>query len=167
MDYRIFNVRTNVNACGCARGCTDTVRESALNVDSGRKIPCRTGESNLHQRRDGSMLYQWATSPPPTYLLTVNTAQTLLSSFVLSKWYHCNSLFSGSPQYILDQLQRVQSSAARLVVESRKCDHIKPLLSNLHWVPVGSRIDKKIWTLCFSTFTHFSPIYIYIRLHPF
>ena len=34
-------------------GCTDTVRESALKVDSGRKIPCRTEESNLLQRRDG------------------------------------------------------------------------------------------------------------------
>ena len=43
------NVRTDVNACECARGCMDTVRESALKVDSGRKIPCRTGESNLRQ----------------------------------------------------------------------------------------------------------------------
>ena len=31
-------------------GCTDTVRESALEADStGRKIPCRTGDSNPHQ----------------------------------------------------------------------------------------------------------------------
>ena len=27
-------------------GCTDTVRESALKVDSGRKIPCHIGDSN-------------------------------------------------------------------------------------------------------------------------
>ena len=31
------------------RGCTDTVRESALKADSGRKIPCRTGDSNPQQ----------------------------------------------------------------------------------------------------------------------
>ena len=37
MDYRIFNLRTNVNACDCTRQCTDTVRESALKVDSGIK----------------------------------------------------------------------------------------------------------------------------------
>ena len=30
-------------------GCTDTVRESALKADSGRKIPCRTGDSNPRQ----------------------------------------------------------------------------------------------------------------------
>ena len=58
MDYWIFNVSTDVNACVCKRGCKDTVRESALKVDSGRKIPCRTRESNLRLRRDGPMLYQ-------------------------------------------------------------------------------------------------------------
>ena len=39
-------------------GCTDTVRESALKIDSGRKIPRRIGESNLPQRRADSTLYQ-------------------------------------------------------------------------------------------------------------
>ena len=65
MDYRIFIAYTDVNACDCARGVggggvgvggTFTQRESALKVDSGKKIPCLTGESNLGQRRDGPML---------------------------------------------------------------------------------------------------------------
>ena len=57
MDYRIFNVHTDVNARNLHMGgCTDTVRESALKVDSGRKIPCHTGESKLHQRSDGLVL---------------------------------------------------------------------------------------------------------------
>ena len=47
-------------------GCADTVRESALNVDSGRKIPCRTGESNLRQWRAGPTLYQLSYIPAPT-----------------------------------------------------------------------------------------------------
>ena len=38
-------------------GARTRVRESALKVDSGRKIPCRTEESNLRQRRDGLMLW--------------------------------------------------------------------------------------------------------------
>ena len=33
LDYGIFTVRTDVNACDCTRGCTDTVRESALKTD--------------------------------------------------------------------------------------------------------------------------------------
>ena len=39
-------------------GCTDTVGESALEVDSWRKISCRTGKSNLPQRRADPTLYQ-------------------------------------------------------------------------------------------------------------
>ena len=57
MDYGTFNVHTDVNACNYARGCTDTVRESALQLaDSGRQIPCRTGESNLRRRHAGPTL---------------------------------------------------------------------------------------------------------------
>ena len=37
-------------------GVRTHVIESALKVDSGRKIPRRAGESNLRQRRDGPML---------------------------------------------------------------------------------------------------------------
>ena len=48
--------------------CADTVRESALIVDSGRKIPCRTGESNLTKRCAGPTLYQLG------YIPTYNTA---------------------------------------------------------------------------------------------
>ena len=44
-------------------GCTDTIRESALNVVSGRKIPCHIGESNLPQRHAGPMLYQLSYIP--------------------------------------------------------------------------------------------------------
>ena len=39
MDYRIINMRRDINACDCTCRCMDTVRESALKVDSGRKIP--------------------------------------------------------------------------------------------------------------------------------
>ena len=41
-DHRILNGRTDVNACGWSLGFTDTGRESALEVDSERKIPRRT-----------------------------------------------------------------------------------------------------------------------------
>ena len=37
MDYEIFNVHTDVNACGCTQGCTDTVRQSALKLNLGEK----------------------------------------------------------------------------------------------------------------------------------
>ena len=52
MDYRIFNVCTDVHACDY------TVKESVLKVDSGRKIHWRTGELKLGWQSAGPMLYQ-------------------------------------------------------------------------------------------------------------
>ena len=51
-------------------GCTDTVRESALKVDSGRKIPDLTGDSNLRQY--GALAFYLDARPtelPPPHLL--------------------------------------------------------------------------------------------------
>ena len=48
--FGIFNVCAQMMMHTIAHGgWTDSIRESALEVDSGRKIPCRTGDSNLRQ----------------------------------------------------------------------------------------------------------------------
>ena len=78
MDYRIFIARTDVNGCDCTRGCTDTVRGSALKGDSARKILCRTGESNPRQRRGDPTLSQL--SYIPTHIcvpVTFNSLENL------------------------------------------------------------------------------------------
>ena len=64
MDHRVFNVRTDVNACAIAHGDVRTPYASALKVGCGRKIPCRTEESNLRQRRACPTLYQLSYVPP-------------------------------------------------------------------------------------------------------
>ena len=75
MDYGIFNVRTNVNASDCTGECTDTVRESALKVNPGRKIPCHREESNLRLQRAGPMLYQLSYIPTPLLLSPETSAK--------------------------------------------------------------------------------------------
>ena len=69
MDNRSFKVHTDVNVYDYTRRCTGTVKESALKVDSGRKNPSRTGESNLPQRCAGPTFYQL--SYIPTHFLDV------------------------------------------------------------------------------------------------
>ena len=70
LDYRIFNVRTDLNAYDCTQGCADTVRKSALNVDSGEKkslaaLGNRNSVSGMPVRRSTN----WATSPPKIFSL--------------------------------------------------------------------------------------------------
>ena len=79
MDYRIFNMCIDVNACDYTRGCMDTVRESMLKVDSGRKIPCRTRELNLHWQCAGLMLYHLSYISIPTNNWKSPQEMTLIS----------------------------------------------------------------------------------------
>ena len=80
--------------------------------------------------------------------------------FFLSKVYYCNSLLSSCSDQLLNKLQKVKNSAARLVFQAWKQEHIKPLLQKLHWLPVHSRIQYKISTLCYNSFSETYPPYL-------
>jgi len=61
---------------------------------------------------------------------------------------YCNSLFANSSQST--RLQRVQDAAARLLCGASARTHAPPLLKQLHWLPVSSRIQFKLCTLMFD-----------------
>ena len=99
--------------------------------------------------------------------LSTHSATTLVCAFVLSKLDYCNSLLSGCPQYLIYKLQKVQNSAARLILQSRKRDHVTPLLRTLHWLPIKARIEYKLSTLCFNFFSGNTPSYMSELLTPY
>ena len=92
--------------------------------------------------------------------LTEDTTKTLVTSLILSKLDYCNSLLAGLPNEQLQQLQKIQNFAARLIKLTSKRDHITPVLNDLHWLPVKKRIDYKICLLCFKCINNQAPIYL-------
>ena len=80
--------------------------------------------------------------------------------FVLSKLDYCNPLLSGSPKHLPDKLQKVQNSAARLILKARYHEHIKSLLQKLHWLPIVSRIQYKVAAPCYDSLTESYPFYL-------
>ena len=60
----------------------------------------------------------------------------------------------------LIRLQRVQNRAARLVTRTKTQDHITPVLRDLHWLPVSSRIDFKLCLYMYKALKKTVPIYI-------
>ena len=94
------------------------------------------------------------------HLLSIEATQNLLSAFVLPKLDYCNSLFHGSPMYMLERLQKVQFSAARQIFHCRKQNHISPLLMSLHWLPINARIEYKLSVVCHSFLLGLSHIYL-------
>ena len=91
--------------------------------------------------------------------LTVQATKTLVCAFVLSRLDYCNSLLAGCPKYAIDRLQKVQNSAARLVLRVRGRDHVTPLLHSLHWLPVHARVQYKLCVLCHSFLAGSAPGY--------
>ena len=94
------------------------------------------------------------------HYLTTDATKPLVCAFVMSKLDYCNSLLASCPNQLLDKLQKVQNSAARLVFKARKQEHIKPLLQKLHWLPVHSRIQYKISSLSYNSFSETYPLYL-------
>ena len=92
--------------------------------------------------------------------LNTESSKTLAISLVLSKLDYCNSLYYGLPNVLIDQLQRVQNSAARFVLNLRKSDHITEGLKHLHWLPVRRRIEYKIALITFKSLKGNGPGYL-------
>lgn len=86
--------------------------------------------------------------------------ETLIHAYLTSRLDNCNSLFYALPDYLINKLQRIQNTAARLVTLTKKRHHITPVLRQLHWLPVKQRIIYKILLLTFKALQGKSPVYI-------
>ena len=73
----------------------------------------------------------------------------------------------GISEGLLDQLQKAQNAAARLVVKCLRSDHITPHLRDLHRLPVRSRIKYKILVTIYSVLHNKAPAYISEMLSPY
>ena len=60
----------------------------------------------------------------------------------------------------MSRLQRIQNVAARILTGTPKSDHITPVLSSLHWLPIDQRIKFKIITLVHKALHGLGPGYI-------
>ena len=71
-----------------------------------------------------------------------------------------NSLIACSSQSTLRRLQRVQDAAARLLCGASARTRAPPLLKQLHWLPMLSRIQFKLCTLVFDISHGTAPQYL-------
>ena len=60
----------------------------------------------------------------------------------------------------MDRLQSVQNAAARLIFRARRHDHVRPLLSSLHWLRVTERISFRLAVLVYRCLHDSAPGYL-------
>ena len=74
---------------------------------------------------------------------------------------YCNSALFGVGTSIVNRLQSILNSAARLILRIPKFDHISSAIRNeLHWLPVRRRIDYKLCMMVRNSLTGSAPAYL-------
>ena len=92
---------------------------------------------------------------------------SLANALVTSRLDYCNSLYNGITKANIQKLQRIQNSIARAITKTPKYDHIRPILKNLHWLPVEQRITFKTGLLTYKALQTSQPQYLKSMLnHP-
>ena len=71
----------------------------------------------------------------------------------------------GTPNSVIQPLQKMQKFAARLVLLAPCHHHSTPLLEKLHWLPISERIKYKVACMCFSAINGSGPAYLSELLH--
>jgi len=91
---------------------------------------------------------------------TTEAARIAAAAFISSRPDYCYSLFHGLLDTLLRKLQSVQNATARLITGTRRCDHITPVLRELHWLPIRERVKFKVASLVRQSLSRQSPVYM-------
>ena len=98
--------------------------------------------------------------------LAEDAAKTLIvTSYILSRLDYYNCLLMGTPNCVIQPLQKIQNFAARLVLLAPRHNHSTPLLEKLHWLPIPEHIKYKVACMCFNAINGSGPAYLSELLH--
>jgi hypothetical protein len=92
--------------------------------------------------------------------LTTDATRCLVNGLVMSGLDYCNALLSGIPEVLLNKLQKVRNTAARVVARTPGFCHVAPVLGGLRWLPVERRVQFRILTNTFKCLQGMAPGYL-------
>ena len=73
---------------------------------------------------------------------------------------YCSSVWSNSTLQNINRLQFIQNFASKIVTNSRKFDHVTPLLRELNWLPVKEQLFYRDSVLIFKCQNDLAPQYL-------
>ena len=122
--------------------------DSQLSLSAQVSAVCCTGYYQLQQ------LY------PFVRCLSVDTIKTLIQAVIYPRLDCCDLSYFSIADGLMSRLPSVQNAAAHLITGVRRCEHITPVLCQLHWLPVCRRVEFKISTLVYRSLAGTAPVYL-------
>ena len=92
--------------------------------------------------------------------LTEDAAKQLVTSCVMFRLDYCNSLLVSTPSSVIQPMQKVQNTAAHLILRAPRHQNCTPLLQQLHWFPISERIKYETACMCYNAITGSAPSYL-------
>ena len=92
--------------------------------------------------------------------LTIDATKSLVNSTITSRLDYCNGLLYGANQYVINRLQVVQNTAARLITKTPKHAHITLVLKQLHRLPFNRRVKYKVIVHLYKALNGQGPEYL-------
>jgi hypothetical protein len=84
----------------------------------------------------------------------------MVSTLVMSKLLYCSSVWSNTSTKNVKKLQAVQNFAGRIVTQTRKFDHITPVMEELNWLPVKEHLLYRDTIMTYKCMNEMAPPYL-------
>ena len=99
--------------------------------------------------------------------LSKPTKERVFNANITSRLDYCNAILYGRSVVNIACLQRIHSSAAKLILRRPRSDSARPLLQERHWLPVACRVDLKIRVLTYKVMHDEAPVYLCELVRPY
>ena len=98
------------------------------------------------------------------HLLTTPVLSTILNSLIFSKLFYCSTVWTGTSKQNLQKLQLVQNFAAHVLTDTKKFDHISPVLRELGWPSIKDQLLVRDTTQVYKIVNGLTSLYLSSKL---
>ena len=89
---------------------------------------------------------------------------TILNSLVFSKLFYCSTVWSGTSKDNVHKRQLLQNFAARILTNTKKFDHISPILNELGWLTIEELLNLLDVIMMYKFINGLVPTYLSSKL---
>ena len=88
------------------------------------------------------------------------TLELLIMALVFNKMLYCSSVWANTSLQNVNRLHSIQNFACKIVTNTRKFDHVTPLLRELNWLPVKEQLLYRDTVLAYKCQNGLAPQYL-------